>query len=92
LIPEALQLNFELAAKMNPGVLSSAVRHTAVVDTTGEKNWARPDTSRLMREVKFLMDNTKSFNFQVINGGTNFGFTQGKFRRKGYEPDVTSYD
>jgi beta-galactosidase len=39
------------------------------------------------------MDNKKSFNFYVIHGGTNFGFTAGaNSGRKGYEPDVTSYD
>ncbi len=39
------------------------------------------------------MDNKKSFNFYVIHGGTNFGFTAGaNSGGKGYEPDVTSYD
>jgi len=46
-----------------------------------------------MKEVKFLMDNRKSFNFYVIHGGTNFGFTAGaNSGGNGYEPDVTSYD
>ena len=46
-----------------------------------------------MKEVKFLMDNKKSFNLYVIHGGTNFGFTAGaNSGGKGYEPDVTSYD
>jgi beta-galactosidase GanA len=39
------------------------------------------------------MDNKKSFNFYVIQGGTNFGYTAGaNSGGKGYEPDVTSYD
>jgi beta-galactosidase len=39
------------------------------------------------------MDNKKSFNFYVIHGGTNFGYTAGaNSGGKGYEPDVTSYD
>ena len=47
----------------------------------------------LLKEVKFLMDNNKSFNLYVIHGGTNFGFTAGaNSGGKGYEPDVTSYD
>jgi beta-galactosidase GanA len=46
-----------------------------------------------MNEVRFLMDNKKSFNFYVIHGGTNFGYTAGaNSGGKGYEPDVTSYD
>ena len=39
------------------------------------------------------MDNKKSFNFYVIQGGTNFGYTAGaNSGGKGYEPDITSYD
>ncbi len=85
--------DFELAAKMNPGVpVFSSETYPGWLTHWGE-NWARPDTSRLMREVKFLMDNKKSFNFYVIHGGTNFGFTAGaNSGGKGYEPDVTSYD
>jgi beta-galactosidase len=46
-----------------------------------------------MKEIKFLMDNKKSFNLYVIHGGTNFGYTAGaNSGGKGYEPDVTSYD
>lgn len=57
------------------------------------EQWVRPDTSKLLKEVKFLMDNKKSFNLYVIHGGTNFGFTAGaNSGGKGYEPDVTSYD
>jgi beta-galactosidase len=55
--------------------------------------WARPNPAGLMREVTFLLDNKKSFNFYVIHGGTNFGFTAGaNSGGKGYQPDVTSYD
>ena len=58
----------------------------------GEK-WVRPDTQGILKEVKFLMDNKKSFNLYVLHGGTNFGFTAGaNSGGKGYEPDVTSYD
>ena len=85
--------DFELAAKMNPGVpVFSSETYPGWLTHWGEE-WARPDTSRLLREVKFLMDNRKSFNFYVIHGGTNFGFTAGaNSGGKGYEPDVTSYD
>lgn len=91
--PGSSAADFELAAKMNPGVpVFSSETYPGWLTHWGE-SWARPDTARLMKEVKFLMDNRKSFNFYVIHGGTNFGFTAGaNSGGKGYEPDVTSYD
>lgn len=85
--------DFELAGKMNPGVpVFSSETYPGWLTHWGE-DWARPDTASLLREVKFLMDNRKSFNFYVIHGGTNFGFTAGaNSGGKGYEPDLTSYD
>ena len=85
--------DFELARKMNPGVpVFSSETYPGWLTHWGE-DWARPDTADLLREVKFLMDNRKSFNFYVIHGGTNFGFTAGaNSGGKGYEPDLTSYD
>ena len=85
--------HFELAAKMNPGVpVFSSETYPGWLTHWGEE-WARPDTTSLLKEVKFLMDNKKSFNFYVIHGGTNFGYTAGaNSGGKGYEPDVTSYD
>jgi beta-galactosidase len=85
--------DFALAAKMNPGVpVFSSETYPGWLTHWGEK-WAKPDTSELLKEVKYLMDNNKSFNFYVIHGGTNFGFTAGaNSGGKGYEPDVTSYD
>jgi beta-galactosidase len=85
--------DFNLAAKMNPGVpVFSSETYPGWLTHWGEK-WAKPDSAELLKEVKFLMDNKKSFNFYVIHGGTNFGFTAGaNSGGKGYEPDVTSYD
>lgn len=85
--------DFELARKMNPGVpVFSSETYPGWLTHWGE-DWARPDTASLLEEVKFLMDNRKSFNFYVIHGGTNFGFTAGaNSGGKGYEPDLTSYD
>ncbi|MGE5349184.1 MAG: beta-galactosidase [Actinomycetota bacterium] len=85
--------DFELARKMNPDVpVFSSETYPGWLTHWGE-DWARPDTAELLREVKFLMDNRKSFNFYVIHGGTNFGFTAGaNSGGKGYEPDLTSYD
>jgi beta-galactosidase len=91
--PAASQADFDLAAKMNPGVpVFSSETYPGWLTHWGEE-WVKPDTARLLREVKFLMDNKKSFNLYVIHGGTNFGFTAGaNSGGKGYEPDVTSYD
>ena len=91
--PGSSPADFELAAKMNPGVpVFSSETYPGWLTHWGEE-WARPDTSKLLRDVRFLMDNNKSFNLYVIHGGTNFGFTAGaNSGGKGYEPDVTSYD
>ncbi len=85
--------HWELAGKMNPGVpVFSSETYPGWLTHWGEK-WVKPDTADLLKEVKFLMDNKKSFNFYVIHGGTNFGYTAGaNSGGKGYEPDVTSYD
>jgi len=85
--------DFELARKINPGVpVFSSETYTGWLTHWGEE-WARPDTADLLKEVKFLMENKKSFNFYVIHGGTSFGFTAGaNSGHKGYEPAVTSYD
>jgi beta-galactosidase len=85
--------DFELAARMNPGVpVFSSETYPGWLTHWGEK-WAKPDTAELLKEVKFLMENKKSFNFYVIHGGTNFGYTAGaNSGGKGYEPDITSYD
>jgi len=85
--------NFELAAKINPGVpVFSSETYPGWLTHWGEE-WSHPDTAELLKEVRFLMENKKSFNLYVVHGGTSFGFTAGaNSGRKGYEPDVTSYD
>lgn len=85
--------DFELAGKMNPGVpVFSSETYPGWLTHWGEK-WAKTDSTGILKEVKFLMDNKKSFNFYVIHGGTNFGYSAGaNSGGKGYEPDVTSYD
>ncbi len=87
------QGSFDLAYEMNPGVpVFSSETYPGWLTHWGE-NWVRPDTAGLLKEVRFLMDTKKSFNFYVIHGGTNFGFTAGaNSGGKGYEPDITSYD
>lgn len=87
------QADFDLASKINPGVpVFSSETYPGWLTHWGE-NWARPDTAGLMKELKFLLENKKSFNLYVAHGGTNFGFTAGaNSGGTGYEPDVTSYD
>ena len=84
---------FEQAALRNPKVPAfSSESYPGWLTHWGEK-WQRPNPKGVLNEVKFLLDNGKSFNFYVIHGGTNFGFTAGaNSGGKGYEPDVTSYD
>jgi beta-galactosidase len=86
--------DFALARKKNPGVpVFSSETYPGWLTHWGEK-WARPDTASLLRDVKFLMDSSLSFNFYVIHGGTNFGLTAGAnaFNPTQYQPDLTSYD
>jgi beta-galactosidase len=84
---------FEEASKHNPSVPAfSSETYPGWLTHWGEP-WARPDTASLLKEVRFLLSNNKSFNFYVVHGGTNFGFTAGaNSGGKGYEPDITSYD
>ncbi len=92
--PGSNQNHFDAAAKANPGVPSFCSElYPGWLTHWGEK-WQRPDTGALLRDVRWLMDHNKSFNFYVIHGGTNFGFWAGAnaFSPDSYQPDVTSYD
>lgn len=85
--------DWDLARRMAPGLpIFSSETYPGWLTHWGEK-WARPSVDELKKEVGFLLDAKKSFNFYVAHGGTNFGFTAGaNSGGKGYEPDVTSYD
>jgi len=85
--------HWDLARSIAPGVpVFSAETYPGWLTHWGEK-WARPSLDDLKKEVAFLLGAKKSFNFYVIHGGTNFGFTAGaNSGGQGYEPDVTSYD
>ncbi len=54
--------------------------------------WARVKTEGVLTELRWLLENRKSFNFYMFHGGTNFGFWAGANFSDKYEPDVTSYD
>lgn len=86
--------DFAQAKKRNPDVPAfSGETYPGWLTHWGEK-WQRPDTNSLKKEMTFLLENKKSFNFYVIHGGTNFGFTAGAnaFSTTQYQPDITSYD
>ena len=54
--------------------------------------WAAVKTESVVRELQWLLDNKKSFNLYMFQGGTNFGFFAGANFGDAYQPDVTSYD
>jgi beta-galactosidase len=85
--------HWDLARSIAPGVpIFSSETYPGWLTHWGEP-WAAPSSDELRTEVDFLLKNKKSFNFYVVHGGTNFGFTAGaNSGGKGYEPDVTSYD
>ncbi len=86
--------DFAKATQHNPNVPSfSSETYPGWLTHWGEK-WQRPDTIALKKEILFLLQNKKSFNFYVIHGGTNFGFTAGANSSSPtvFQPDITSYD
>ena len=92
--PGVNEKDFEQAKKRNPMVPAfSSETYPGWLTHWGEK-WASPDTNILKRQVEFLLKNKKSFNFYVVHGGTNFGFTAGANSSSPiqYQPVITSYD
>lgn len=85
---------FATAKKHNPNVPVFSGETYPGWLTHWNEEWARPDTNDLKKEVEFLLKDNKSFNFYVVHGGTNFGFTAGAnaFGPLQYQPDITSYD
>ncbi len=92
--PGGNEKDFSVAKQMNPDVPSfSSETYPGWLTHWGEE-WAKSDTISLKKQVEYLLENKKSFNFYVIHGGTNFGFTAGAnaFSPTEYQPDITSYD
>ena len=86
--------DFEHAKKQDPHVPAFSSETYPGWLTHWKEKWARVDSASIVKEVKWLLDNKKSFNLYVIHGGTNFGFTAGAnaFSPTAYQPDITSYD
>ncbi len=61
-------------------------------------HWGEPfhkvDTKDVLQQVEKYVKENVSFNFYMIHGGTNFGFTSGANYNKEHDlqPDITSYD
>ncbi len=61
-------------------------------------HWAEPfeevTTETVVNQMKKYLENGVSFNFYMVHGGTNFGFTSGANYDKNHDiqPDITSYD
>lgn len=61
-------------------------------------HWAEPFVKvapeEVVKQMKKYLDNDVSFNFYMVHGGTNFGFTSGANYDNNHDiqPDITSYD
>ncbi|MBF0597569.1 beta-galactosidase [Faecalibacter rhinopitheci] len=58
------------------------------------ENFPRVDAGKIARQTEKYIQNNVSFNYYMVHGGTNFGFTNGANYDKNHDiqPDLTSYD
>jgi len=86
--------DFEQAFRQDPHVPAFSSETYPGWLTHWKEKWQRPDTSGILRELRYLLSHHRSFNIYVVHGGTNFGFTAGAnaFSPIQFQPDVTSYD
>ena len=91
--PGTTDEHFSLARRLNPGVpVFTSEIYPGWLTHWGE-TWQHPSAESIVKDIKALLDRSRSFNLYVVHGGTNFGFWAGaNSGGKGYEPDVTSYD
>jgi len=77
----------------NQGPYMVAEYYPGWLDHWGE-SFQKGATSSVYKQIKNYLDNGINFNFYMIHGGTNFGFTSGAnySEKKGIQPDITSYD
>lgn len=63
------------------------------LDHWNEK-FVKVTTKSVIDKMKNYLDNNVNFNFYMVHGGTNFGFTAGANygNSKDIQPDITSYD
>jgi beta-galactosidase len=63
------------------------------IDHWGEP-FTRIEPDQTVRQTEKYLQNKVSFNFYMVHGGTNFGFTAGANYNEehGIQPDITSYD
>ncbi len=58
----------------------------------GDKEWGSSNSDKQKEEIKWMLENGKSFNLYMFHGGTNFGWMAGANYDGKYSPDITSYD
>lgn len=58
------------------------------------ETFTRIEPEQTVRQAEKYLQNKVSFNFYMVHGGTNFGFTAGANYNDehGIQPDITSYD
>lgn len=86
--------DFAVASRHNPEVPAFSSETYPGWLTHWKEPWQHPDTTGILKEVRYLLSHHRSFNLYVVHGGTNFGFTAGAnaFTPVQFQPDVTSYD
>ena len=90
--PGTSEKQFAEAARLGRGVpVFCSELYPGWLTHWGE-DWARVKAEDFLPELRWLLDNGKSFSFYMFHGGTNFGFTAGANFSDRYQPDVTSYD
>jgi beta-galactosidase GanA len=90
--PGTSEKHFAEAARLGRGVpVFCSELYPGWLTHWGE-DWARVKTEDFLPDLRWLLDNDKSFSLYMFHGGTNFGFTAGANFSDRYQPDVTSYD
>jgi len=90
--PGTSEKQFAEAARLERGVpVFCSELYPGWLTHWGE-DWARVKTEDVLADLRWLLDNRKSFSLYMFHGGTNFGFWAGANFSDKYEPDVTSYD
>jgi beta-galactosidase len=90
--PGTNEKDFAEAARLERGVpVFCSELYPGWLTHWGEE-WARVKTEEVLTDLRWLLDNGKSFSLYMFHGGTNFGFWAGANYSDRYQPDVTSYD